>query len=297
MCGSDVKERVSLILERTKERSERRAAKRSKLAQDTLRFTPLATPQERVLVAEGDSWFAYPGTDVLEELEEVYGYEVISVAHAGDTIESMAYQDKQYEKLSHKLEKLADKGKQPMAILLSGGGNDIAGKEFELLLNHAGSGLETLNEDIVRGFIDVRLKAAYVELISIVGALCETHFDNREIPVVVHGYGHAVPDGRGFWGGWGPLPGPWLEPGFEKKGYENLTDNTSTVEVLIDRFNDMVQTLPDEPDLGHVHYVNVRPLLSNNLADYKEFWVNELHPEDDGFELVAEKFHEALLSL
>ncbi|MCP4902306.1 MAG: hypothetical protein GY906_35515 [bacterium] len=295
--GTDVNERVNRILERTKERTERRMMKRNKMAPRDLAADAVPRAQERILVAEGDSWFDYPGTDVLEELEEVYDYEVVSVAHAGDTIESMAYQDKQYEKLSHKLGKLAGKGKKPMAVLLSGGGNDIAGKEFELLLNHAGSGLSTLNEDIVRGFIDVRLKTAWIELISIVGGLCENHFDQRDIPIVLHGYGYAVPDGRGFWGGWGPLPGPWLEPGFECKGYEVLSDNTSTVQTLIDRFNTMVESLPDEPEFEHVHYVDVRPLLSNNLANYKDHWVNELHPEDEGFALVADEIQETLLNL
>ncbi|MCP4895872.1 MAG: hypothetical protein GY906_02770 [bacterium] len=295
--GSDVRERVNRILEKTKERTERRMMKRNMLAPVGLAAGAVARAQEKILVAEGDSWFDYPGTDVLEELEEVYDYEVVSVAHAGDTIESMAYQDKQYEKLSHKLGKLASKGKKPMAVLLSGGGNDIAGKEFELLLNHSGSGLNTLNEDIVRGFIDVRLKTAWVELISIVGGLCESHFDHRDIPVVIHGYGYSVPDGRGFWGGWGPLPGPWLEPGFERKGYEVLSDNTSTVQTLIDRFNTMVESLPDEPEFEHVHYVDVRPLLSNNLANYKDHWVNELHPEDEGFALVADEIQETLTNL
>ena len=38
---------------------------------------------------------------------------------------------------------------------------------------------------------------------------------SQPIPIVTHGYDYALPDGRGFWGGWGPLPGPWLQPGFQ----------------------------------------------------------------------------------
>src|SRR5688500_17382096 len=44
-----------------------------------------------VLVAEGDSWFDYPWHDVLRILEDHHGYDVESVAHKGDSIESMAY--------------------------------------------------------------------------------------------------------------------------------------------------------------------------------------------------------------
>src|SRR5262245_10980447 len=50
-----------------------------------------AGPASRgVLVAEGDSWFDYPMTDVLRILEDHFGYEVESVAHKGDRIENMA---------------------------------------------------------------------------------------------------------------------------------------------------------------------------------------------------------------
>ena len=104
------------------------------------------------------------------------------------------------------------------AILLSGGGNDIAGDEFALLLNHAASGLPVLNESIVEGVIDVRLRQALLSLIGTATQLAAHYFGEAK-PVVVHGYGYAVPDGRGFLGGGWMLPGPWLEPGFRRKGY------------------------------------------------------------------------------
>ncbi len=80
-----------------------------------------------LLLAEGDSWFDYPFFDVIEELEEGFNYSVESVAHKGDTVEEMAYDVNQLDKLARKLEKLGREGKVPRAILLSGGGNDIAG--------------------------------------------------------------------------------------------------------------------------------------------------------------------------
>src|SRR5687768_10133747 len=44
-----------------------------------------------VLIAEGDSWFDYPGEDVLSVLEDRFDYRVESVAHKSDTVEDMAY--------------------------------------------------------------------------------------------------------------------------------------------------------------------------------------------------------------
>lgn len=119
-----------------------------------------------VLIAEGDSWFDYPMQDVLRLLEDDYLFDVQSVAHMGDCVEDMAHSKGQFEEFARRLEKLLSEGKVPRAILLSGGGNDIAGDEFAILLNHTASSLPTLNEDILRGLVDVRLQAAYASILS-----------------------------------------------------------------------------------------------------------------------------------
>lgn len=134
---------------------------------------------------------------------------------------------------------VARRGHVPNAILLSAGGNDIAGAEFGFLLNHAGSPKEGLNASIVTGVIDERLHDAYLQLIAHVTALSRKQL-GRDVPILLHGYGHVVPDGDGVLGGWGPLPGPWLRPGFIEKGFNDLKANTVTMEILMDRFNDMV---------------------------------------------------------
>ena len=59
-----------------------------------------------VLMAEGDSWFAYPMNDVLEALEDNHGFDVESVAHAGDNVEDMAYARGQFDDFARRLEKL-----------------------------------------------------------------------------------------------------------------------------------------------------------------------------------------------
>ncbi|HUR82464.1 MAG TPA: SGNH/GDSL hydrolase family protein [Thermoanaerobaculia bacterium] len=246
------------------------------------------------LVAEGDSWFDYPGIDILRVLEDDFGFDVESVAHSGDRVEMMAWGRDQLTKFSAAIEKLIRNGKRPRAILLSGGGNDIAGKEFGFLLNHAGSTEAGLNESIVRGVIDERARDAYVHIIAAVTALCEEKLGAR-VPVLVHGYGYAVPDGRGFLGGWWLLPGPWLEPGFIEKGFNKMSERQPLMNKLINRFNDMVKGVAALPEFSHVKYVDLRPVLSPPTAvGYKQFWDNELHPTAKGFRAVARKFVDAL---
>lgn len=244
-----------------------------------------------VLVAEGDSWFDYPFHDVLKKLEDVHDYEVESVAHMGDRVEDMAYAGGQLDELLRRIEKVVARNQTPRAILLSGGGNDVTGEALALLIDHAMATPNPINEDIVRGMIDVRLRGAYLTILSAVTAICRKSV-GRVVPILIHGYDYPVPDGRGVLGGWGPLPGPWLEPPLRRKGYDDLARNVGILRILINRFNEMLATLPQVAGLGHVRHVDLRGTLSRQLANdkYKNDWGNELHPTSDGFARVAKKF-------
>lgn len=256
---------------------------------------PSVTSTAGVLVAEGDSWFDYPFHDILEELEDRYGYDVESVAHHGDPIEEMAYGGNQLEEFTRRIEKVVRRGSTPKAILLSGGGNDVAGTEFGMLLNHARSAIAGLNMSVVDGVINQRIRSAYITILSAVTTICQQK-TGMVLPILVHGYDYPVPDGRGFLGGWGPLPGPWLEPGFREKGFEDLQSRTTIAHDLIDRFNTMVETLPALQGLEHVRYVNLRNTLRTD-AQYQQWWENELHPTERGFHAVADKFVAVLAAL
>jgi hypothetical protein len=262
-------------------------------------------PKLGLLIAEGDSWFDYPFCDVLEVLES-QGYEVESVAHHGDNLEDMAHDPGQVERLTKAFEKVREQGKKPKAILLSGGGNDIAGDEFKMLINHANSGLPALNATVADGIIQERLRTAMASLVGVVTRLSESHFGEKA-RVVLHGYDYPIPDGRGWLGGAWILPGPWLEPGFRRKGHvaEKPQDKASVLEAnarvlrdLIDRYNVMLSRLVRDlsaAGLSHVRYVDLRGTLSTALpSGYKADWGNELHPTKPGFAKVTAKIAAAL---
>ncbi|NNE44846.1 MAG: hypothetical protein HKN12_11620, partial [Gemmatimonadetes bacterium] len=163
---------------------------------------PAGKEDAGILLAEGDSWFDYPFYDVLGELEDRHGYEIYgNVAKRGDTIEDMAYDVNQLGKVARMFQKVAsrlrDEEGKPRAILLSGGGNDIAGHELAVLLNHARSGQPVLHDRIVRGVITERLALAMTTLVSAVTGLSQGYFGTK-LPIVLHGYAHPVPDGRGY---------------------------------------------------------------------------------------------------
>lgn len=267
-------------------------ARRSAAARGDVSASVAAGNAAGVLIAEGDSWFDYPFHDVLKDLEDDYGYDVESVAHAGDRVEDMAYSDGQLDDFTRRIEKILRRGDVPRAILLSGGGNDIAGDEFAMLLNHVASSMRGLNDSVVSGIVDQRLFDAYATILSSVSEVCQRMI-GRKLPILVHGYGYAVPDGRGFMGGFWILPGPWLEPGFRQKGYATLAERQPLINQLIDRFNDMLISITKKPAFAHVRHVDLRQILPSGKS-YKDWWANELHPSKQGFAGVTAKFAAAI---
>ena len=108
----------------------------------------------------------------------------------------MAFGRGQLDKFAAAVEKVIGNGQVPKAILLSGGGNDIAGAEFGFLINHAGSPKQGFNDSVVRGVIDERVRDAYVWIIRTITALCKKMI-GQEVRIILHGYGYPVPDGVG----------------------------------------------------------------------------------------------------
>ena len=215
----------------------------------------------------------------------------------------MAYDEAQLKQLRRAFEHLAQDNKVPRAILLSGGGNDIAGTEFGVLLNHKKSSLPAINEKVAEGIMEERLRFATAYLITTVTSLGQQFFGHK-VPVLIHGYAYPVPDGRGYLGGFWILPGPWLKPGFKEKGFfvednaQELANCRDLMKDLIDRFNDVQASIAGAPSFEHVMYVDLRQLLSNQLPSaYKQSWANELHPTQAGFQTVAQSFSDALMTL
>jgi lysophospholipase L1-like esterase len=252
-----------------------------------------------VLLAEGDSWFDYPRVDVLKALR-AEGYEVVSVAHYGQTLEQMAYDTVQLSGTIGAMKLLKKEGKRPKAILLSAGGNDLAGPELSALLTYHGAGEEPLDEPILREVIDVRLRQALRTWLLAVTEMSTNEF-GQKIPILIHGYDYPVPDGRGFLGGLWILPGPWLDPSFRARAYSpaksGVEANAGVMHAVIDRFNKMLTSIPNDPQLKHVRYVKVIGTLSAEPDRYKSDWSNELHPTRDGFRRVAKRFEETINGL
>lgn len=280
----------------------------------------------KMIVAEGDSWFALSKkkklkipirwfkdiTDVLNELKKIECdgkkcYKVKSSADTGHTIGSMAYSESQFKDFKDLLEK-----HKPKVILLSGGGNDITGKVLEMMLNDKrsddyspeNSDKQPLNRAIVRQIINVHIRKAYKKLLCKINSYYKdqsSSCNRKEIPVLVHGYAYSIPNGDGFGVDIIPgMPGPWLEPAFENRGYTCLDERACIMKKLNDQFNCMLKDL-ESCDFSNISvtYVNLRQCWNFSLekSHYKKYWDDELHPSIKGFRRIAEEFHEVIKTL
>lgn len=246
------------------------------------------------ILLEGDSWFNYPADDIPFILEVDYGYRVETVARRGDTLKAMAFESPQIEAFTKRLKRMASDGFPPKAILLSAGGNDVAGREFGAFLNHINSGKPILNDAVYKAFLSERIKPAYVSWFSAVNEICKQVLGAKR-PILIHGYDFAVPDGRGYNIGVN-ISGPWMKPGFLANGRVNQEANKSAITTMISELNDLLAMVPRVPSLENVIHLDLRGSLPNG-KDYKKWWANELHPTDEGFAIVAAKYHAVLAKL
>lgn len=243
------------------------------------------------LVAEGDSWFDYApaGTDIIACLRFYHRYKIDKYAKAGDTLENMIYGtriDDRFNRVSPTINIVLERIKElkPKVFLFSGGGNDVAGEEFESYLNHKGSGLQTLRLPYVSNVLTEVFREYYEDLIARVAAVSPETF------ILTHGYAHTLPTGKGV-GIFGfSFIGPWMLPALAKKGIFDKAEQQEAVFTLIDAFNEMLAELQSRHT--KFRYIDLREML-----DPDRDWANELHLLNSAFARVAERFHQEILSL
>jgi len=176
------------------------------------------------------------------------------------------------------------------AILVGGGTNDlVAGlpSPLYMMLKPPGTAADPLDEAMVAGIIDGTLAGYY-------DTILKTLVANTDIPILIHGYDHPVPDGRGD-----TLliatSGPWLVPTFEQRGYDPMHNPAhaslarDVMRRVYDRINAAVKKVATAYP-NRVYHVNLTGTLAQNFGNpdkYQQLWTDELHPNEQGFDLLA----------
>lgn len=251
------------------------------------------------ILADGDSWFDYPyggpaphlHSDITRKLggyrklggQLIDGSSILNLAHFGNTAEELM-KGRLRERLATMM---GDKANGTFdAIMFSGGGNDLAGDQFEKWLRKyddvGGDPEQGLDEDALQGVL-TKVRDAYIDLISLRNEIVP------EVPIFVHGYDFAWPTGKRAF-----CAGPWLRPGLRTKGWD-IGDEFQVVQrgarivaKMLGRFAIMLEKLADDQNN------NLVLIPTQALLDPQTEWANELHPTPDGFARVAALFAAAL---
>jgi len=254
-------------------------------------------PSRIGIIAEGDSWFAYPrkwiafGADinVIHHLEDkISGTDSVNLlrlASNGDEAVDMT-SGKQFKKLYKTLKT----NKEYVGILMfSGGGNDIVGKNDMLpLLNEYEEGFSFLN-CINQPRLEQKIEAiilAYKRLIS----LCEDIVPHAKI--VTHTYDIAEPWNQGAEFFWGLIrTKPWVYPYmFRRKIPKNL--HFPIIEHMLTTFGGkLLELASDQPVNGRLVVVNTQGTLRPGST---QDWLNEIHPTPAGFMKIYSKIYKEM---
>lgn len=239
-------EQLRVSIEREKQDRIRKHQARIAAGRRMGQMLEALTPPALNLFAQGDSWFDYPfpipkinQSDIVAHLKRLPSKppEVLSLAVAGEATEDMLGTKKLRELRDHLVN--PENGKFD-AILFSGGGNDLAGDQFRLWLVESTSvesdPNKAINSTRLQGILKI-VAAGYEDLIA------ERNKVDKSIPIFGHSYDFAIPNGTKV-----PCAGPWLQPGFQDRGWLNLSDNRAVVKRLLEEFNSMLERFAAKPE-------------------------------------------------
>ena len=236
------------------------------------------------LLTEGDSWFDYPPhPNVIDWMEAEGRWAIKRLEKSGDTVENMAS-----DANLALLETLANR-ERPIAFLFSGGGNDlftpIAEKPnlkwiYRALVDHEPgmSPDEHVNRFAWEGKKN-DIRGGYLRLLERLSPFA---------PMLTHGYDFLVASGEKVLYDGFRAAGPWIRLSMLDRGITDDQLQRDILAILIDEFNDMLAAL-EANHPAHLIHLDLRGAL-DPLTD----WMNELHPTEDGFRIIARHFIDAI---
>lgn len=266
-------------------RPETRAAR----SRDRFRALARIRPQLKRVLAEGDSWFAYPpkfllfggASNVVDWLKEDYEDHFLldDLSSNGDEAVAMLSGDSKLGMLRRLNEDHFD------ILLFSGGGNDIVGRyDFDYFLLPKTSD-NTWQDCINRNRFERRLeqiKLAYADLVE----LTAQYSANPDIHIVTHTYDLAIPSEKGatFWGGLLQVDDgrSWMYPYLIDKGIIDPQDQKNIVHSMLTEFKTALQQVAAATR-------GVLVVIDTHRTVEEHEWINEIHPDSKGFRKVAQK--------
>lgn len=178
----------------------------------------------------------------------------------------------------------AVKAEKPLALLISGSGNDFVNRRFVtgddgkgIIFNKYAQGAKP--EDLINA---EKWEAKLNELAGLFEILIKSV---GSLPVVAHGYDYIVVSGRPAAYDGLHVAGPWIKPTMITQGIPEA-EHQLIAHLLIDSLNDMMASVASK------HSSFIRVDLRGTVAPAE--WANEIHPYKEGCEAMAKKLLKAV---
>ena len=254
-------------------------------------------PRRIGIIAEGDSWFAYPrkwiafGADInvlhhiADKVERTDRVNLLRLASNGDEAVNMT-SGKQMKKLYRVLKKNRESVR---FLLFSAGGNDIVGKNDMLpLLNEYQPGMsavDCVNQERFERKLDAII-LAYHRLID----MCQDIVP--EAKIISHTYDIPQPEDKGAEFFWGLIKTkPWVFPYLRRRSIPEELD-LPIIQFILGSFGERLKSLSQEPAVkDHFIMVDTQGTLR---PGHNTDWLNEIHPTRSGFKRITKKIYQAM---
>lgn len=299
-----------------------RLNKRSKRKRNNTYFGKIrggfrANPDNKVILAEGDSWFEFPifVKDIIDWLKKREDYAIFSLAYGGDWLANIMYQGEYVEGLPVH---------DPDVFLISGGGNDmVGGNRLTTMIVNLARNKNQLNPPSNEYIHYVRLKlgntleandilegkpyltSEFTSFINVIRLQYELMFSSiftkyPDLKIITQGYDYAIPDPRIHFGfnlrNWHqPLlnyftgTGKWLYQSFMLKGITEPELQRKIVRTMIFDFNEMMVKIAMNTDYPNLYHIDCRGVCSE-----RDNWYDELHPKSQIFRKIAQKYQDCI---
>lgn len=260
------------------------------------------------LLAEGDSWFtlaAIPSSNLLYELRLASWAQVLNLAYPGDTLGHIESLARNPDLLRH----LAKRNFNTRfhALILSAGGNDLIDAAPKLIRHSAAAGSDPLRAE---SYVDVPALDQLMhdirrDFASIVALRDSADSLSQGRPIITHTYDYPTPrNAPARFVGLVPFRGPWLFKAFANSGIAPVLQQ-DIVNLIFDRLAETVLALDSDnatsgQALAHFHVVDTRnTLVMANATECgnSNDWLNEIHPNLDGFRKIAARLSARINSL
>lgn len=244
-------------------------------------------PAAKKILAEGDSWLAYPrkyvvvgsAANIVDQLGKRNNLVIYTTASNGDEAVAMLSGDQKFSLLKRLKYIEFD------YLLFSGGGNDIVGRyDFGFLLNSrkdGGTWQDCINEERLAIKIQ-QLKGTYELLCQLVPEFSK----NKNIKIVTHTYDHVIPSKEGFHlFDIIPLGKSWMYPFLKDKNIVDGDSQRQIVNYIMGKFRDMLLEVQNK-------YGSILTVVDTQGTVAENEWRNEIHPTSAGFKKVADKIYD-----